>query len=89
MPPKKKNPITTSTTDPNILRLLETLQQQTNAIAQQQLTLQQQFENQDNREPHQPPDPPVPPRQYVTFKAFQNVNPPAFHDTTDPIIANT
>ena len=89
MPPKKKNPTTTFTTDPNILRLLETLQQQTNAIAQQQLTLQQRFENQDNREPHQPPDPPVPPRQVVTFKAFQNVNPPAFHDTTDPIIANT
>ena len=89
MPPKKKNPTTTSTTDPNILRLLETLQQQTNAIAQQQLTLQQRIENQDNREPHQPPEPPVPPRQIVTFKAFQNVNPPAFHDTTDPVIANT
>ncbi|KAL8124013.1 hypothetical protein AgCh_011860 [Apium graveolens] len=89
IPPKKKNPTTTSTTDPNILRLLETLQQQTNAIAQQQLTLQKQFENQDNHEPHQPPDPPVSPRQVATFKAFQNMNPPAFHDTTDPIIANT
>lgn len=89
MPPKKKNPTTTSTTDPNILRLLETLQQQTNAIAQQQLTLQHRIENQDNREPHQPPEPPVPPRQIVTFKAFQNMNPPAFHDTTDPVIANT
>ena len=89
MPPKKKNPTTTSTTDPNILRLLETLQQQTNAIAQQQLTLQQRIENQDNREPYQPPEPPVPPRQIVTFKAFQNVNPPVFHDTTDPVIANT
>ncbi|KAL8114586.1 hypothetical protein AgCh_021449 [Apium graveolens] len=89
MPPKKKNPTTTFTTDPNILRLLETLQQQTNAIAQQQLTLQQRIENQDNREPHQPPEPPVPPRQIVTFKAFQNVNPPVFHDTTDPVIANT
>jgi len=89
MHPKKKNPTTTFTTDPNILRLLETLQQQTNAIAQQQLTLQQRIENQDNREPHQPPEPPVPPRQIVTFKAFQNVNPPVFHDTTDPVIANT
>ncbi|KAL8108297.1 hypothetical protein AgCh_024666 [Apium graveolens] len=60
-----------------------------NDIAKQQRTLQQQFENQDNCDPYQPPDPPVPPRQVITFKAFQNVNPPAFQDTTDPVIANT
>ena len=96
MPPKKKNQTTTTTaatTDPNILRLLETLQQQTNAIAQQQLTLQQQFQQQDQHQDQhqhqQQQNPPEPPRPIVTFKAFQNVNPPAFHDTTDPVVANT
>ncbi|KAL8134544.1 hypothetical protein AgCh_009530 [Apium graveolens] len=66
--------------------------QDTNAIAQQQQSLQQQFQqqqfrNQENHDQHQ--HQPDPPQQIMTFKTFQNVNPPAFYDTTDPVVAKT
>ena len=60
MPPKKKskastaNPTSTPTsTDPNLLRLLETLQQQTNAIAQQQMIFQQLQQQQNQSQQNQ------------------------------------
>lgn len=103
MPPKKSKTSSSTSTNPDILRLLQALQQQTNAIAQQQIALQQQLNQQHQNQQHQDQqnhdqqqdqdqnrqEPPNPPQPVVSFKTFQSVKPPEFHDTTDPVVANT
>ena len=53
MPPKKSKTSSSTSTNPDILRLLQALQQQTNAIAQQQIALQQKLNQQHQNQQHQ------------------------------------
>ena len=82
-PGEQSNPPPTVQMDPIIAQILQTLTQQTAALAQQQQQFQQQMLAQQNQQPQ----PPV--ASSVTFKSFQAVKPPEFKGSSDPVEARS
>ncbi|KAK1393845.1 hypothetical protein POM88_012901 [Heracleum sosnowskyi] len=85
--------------DPVVIQLLNTLTQQTTALAQQQQQIQQQLLQQQQQQQeqqqqqqhqqhqhHQQPHQKVVP--VVTFESFQAAKPPEFKGSVDPVEAN-
>ncbi|KAK1372774.1 hypothetical protein POM88_028967 [Heracleum sosnowskyi] len=87
----QQNTPPTGRMDPMVIQLLNTLTQQTAALAQQQRTFQQQLleqqqqhqqhQHQQHQQQHQQATP------AITFKSFQVAKPPEFKGSADPVEA--